>query len=80
MQSFIWLEQAFQDHVLNHNECKFLTCWQQECPNCGEKIALSPFQRVHEVNDFCTEGRIYARLLTVCMYCNQPLTEMWSIN
>ena len=80
MQSYTWPGQAFQNHVLNYSENKFLSSWQQECPNCGEQIEISPFQYVHEVDDIHASGQVYARISTVCTRCNQLLTEIWSIN
>jgi hypothetical protein len=80
MQSLTWPRQVFQNHVLKDNDKKLLTSWQQECPNCGEMSAISPFQYVHEVNDSNSCGNAYAQISTVCTICNQPMTEIWSIN
>ena len=80
MQSLTWPRQVFQNYVLKDNDKKLLTSWQQECPNCGEMGANSPFQYVHEANDFHTGGQVYVRISTVCRHCCKPMTEIWSIN
>jgi hypothetical protein len=80
MQTFTWSGQVSQNHELNENENKSLTCWQQECPNCGEMSAISPFQFVHDVNDSHTGRQVYVRISTVCRQCCKPMTEIWSIN
>ncbi len=80
MQSFTWPGQTHRDHIVDYDENTYLTGWRLGCPNCGEMIAASSSQCVHEVNNFQTAGRAYARLSTVCLHCNHSLIELWSIN
>ena len=80
MQSFTWPGQSHRDHIVDYDENTYLTGWRLGCPNCGEMIAASSYQCVHEVNNFQTAGRAYARLSTVCLHCNHSLIELWSIN
>lgn len=80
MRTFTWPGQPYRDHIMDHDENTYLTGWRLGCPDCGEMIAASPSQFVHESNDFHAGGRTYTRLSTVCLYCNCELTELWSIN
>ena len=80
MLAFTWPGQAHRDHVVNDDEKICLTGWRLGCPNCGELIAASPAQHIHEVSDLHAGGRMYAQLSTICLHCNCRLTELWSIN
>jgi len=80
MQAFTWPGQPYRDHIVDYDENTYLTGWRLGCPNCGEMIAASQSQHVNEVNESHIGGRNYARLSTVCLHCNFPLTELWSIN
>ncbi|HIJ81425.1 MAG TPA: hypothetical protein HPP76_06940 [Desulfuromonadales bacterium] len=80
MQAFTWPGQQHRDHIVNEEENTFLTGWRLGCPNCGEMIAATSSQYIHEINEFRTGSRVFARLSTVCLHCSFPLTELWSIN
>lgn len=80
IQAFTWPGQPYRDHIVDYDENTYLTGWRLGCPNCGEMIAASLSQYVHESDDIRLNGRVYARLSTVCLHCNFPLTELWSIN
>ena len=80
MQSITWPGQTHRDHIVDYEENTYLTGWRLGCPNCGEMIAASASQQIYESIDLHARGRTYARLSTVCLHCNFPLTELWSIN
>lgn len=80
MLAFTWPGQPHRDHIVDYYENTYLTGWRLGCPNCGEIIAASSSKHIHESDDICVSGRVYARLSTVCLHCNFPLTELWSIN
>lgn len=80
MKTFTWPGQTHRDHIVDYHENTYLTGWLLGCPNCGELIAASPSQCVHEVNDVQVSGRFYAKLSIICQHCSCHLSELWSIN
>jgi hypothetical protein len=80
MLAFTWPGQPHRDHIVDYNENTYLTGWRLGCPNCGEMIAASSSQHIHEVTNIHAGGLVYAQLSTVCLHCNCTLTELWSIN
>ena len=80
MLAITWPGQSHRDHIVDYDDNTYLTGWRLGCPNCGEMIAASSSQHIREVTDIHAGGLVYAQLSTVCLHCNCPLTELWSIN
>ena len=80
MNPYTWPGQQHRDYIIDDMDNSYLTGWRLGCPNCGEMIAASSTQFVQNIEDITAGERVYAKLTTICLRCNCPQAELWSIN